>query len=200
MEGRTMAVDLLGLQTKFKALRRFERCLRGQSFFLRTGSKTVVSSVNWQEGTVSRPLSILALWMLGWAAAQDIHMSAVYVQAEQNLITDTLSKRVNVMAETALSDLAFKQIVERWGRPDVDVFAASSNAKVPRFISRDPMMGAMAAEAFSLAWTLLGYLYLFPSLPLIPLVLEKLVQDKVVRVVLVWCSKCRYAVISQNTK
>uniref|UniRef100_H3BCB5 Reverse transcriptase RNase H-like domain-containing protein n=1 Tax=Latimeria chalumnae TaxID=7897 RepID=H3BCB5_LATCH len=147
-------INYLELLAMFKALWRFEGHLQGQSVLLRANNKMAVSYVSGQGGTVSRPpLSILALQMLNWVATRDIHLSAVYVPGEQNLIANTLSRRVNAMVEAALSDLAFQQIIERWGRPDVGIFAAPSNAKVPCFISRVPMEGAVPADTFSLAWT-----------------------------------------------
>uniref|UniRef100_H3A3T3 Reverse transcriptase RNase H-like domain-containing protein n=1 Tax=Latimeria chalumnae TaxID=7897 RepID=H3A3T3_LATCH len=190
-------LNYLELLVMFKALWGFESRLRGQSIVLRADNKTAVSYVNQQGGMVPCPLSIIALRMLSWAAIRDSHLSVVYVLGEQNLIVDALSKRVNAMAEAALSDLAFQQIMER------DDFAAPSKAEVPHFISCVPTVGAVAADAFSLAWTLLGYLYLFLLLPLIPLVLGKLKRDRVSRavmVVLVCCSKPWYAVLSQNTR
>uniref|UniRef100_H3B8L7 ribonuclease H n=1 Tax=Latimeria chalumnae TaxID=7897 RepID=H3B8L7_LATCH len=149
-------INYLELFAMLKALQRFKG-----KVLLRADNKMAVSYVNWQGGTVSRPPLHPSS-----SDAKDLHLSTVYLQGEQNLTADALSRRVNAMAEAALLDLAFQQIMERWGHPNIDVFAAPGNAKVHHFISCVPTVGAVAADAFSLAWTSLGYLYLFPPLPL----------------------------------
>uniref|UniRef100_H3AI99 RNase H type-1 domain-containing protein n=1 Tax=Latimeria chalumnae TaxID=7897 RepID=H3AI99_LATCH len=162
-------INYLELLAMFKALRRFE-----SNVLLRVDNKTTVAYVNQQGGTVfPPPLPPSSL---------DAGMSAGYVLGNQNLIADALSRRVNVMAEAALTDQAFGWIMERWGRLDVDVFVAPSNAKVHLAC---PDGGRDGSRCLFTGVDFIGVPVSVPPLPLIPLVLEKLERDRVVKTVLV---------------
>ncbi|KAJ8034638.1 hypothetical protein HOLleu_21560 [Holothuria leucospilota] len=70
----------------------------------------------------------------------------------------------------------FKQIVDRFGQPEVDLFASRLNKQVNRFVSWLPDPEAEAIDAFTLDWGDLNF-YAFPPFCLIPRCLQKIIND-----------------------
>ena len=104
-----------------------------------------------------------------------------YVQSAEN-ISDNASRVFpgkSVHTEWSLSNTDFQKVLELSSIvPDIDMFAAKCNAKVPKFISWTPQVGATYVDAFTVDWhNLKGFL--FPLFNLISHVVKKCVDDKV---------------------
>ena len=63
--------------------------------------------VNKIGGTISFDLCLLALAMWEWAEARNIHLSAVYLPDQLNIIADTLSGLIDLDSEWMLNPLIF---------------------------------------------------------------------------------------------
>ena len=86
--------------------------------------------------------------------------------------------------EWSLNPIVCKTIFNRLQRPLIDLFATSQNAQLPTFCSwtQDPM--AYAQDAMSISWNF-TIAYAFPSIALIPRVLEKLATSKNCEILLI---------------
>jgi hypothetical protein len=139
-------------------------------------NKTAVSYLNKQGGRKSH-LNRLAREIWKWAKSHKNWISAVYLEGIKNKVADYESRHVNDNLEYEISDEMFQKICQRFGKPDVDLFASRLNNKCKKFISwkADPL--AMSVNAFTVSWE--GFLgYAFPPCNQIGKVLQKLEQEK----------------------
>ena len=65
----------------------------------------------------------------------------------------TFSRKINDDLEWALDAAIFQEIVDRFGKPDIDLFASRINHKLKKYVSFRPDPNAMAVDAFSMPWT-----------------------------------------------
>ena len=84
-----------------------------------------------------------------------------------NVEADELSRGLNINEdiEWALVMDIFQEIVCRFGKPDIDLFASRLNHKLEKYISFRPDPNAMAVDAFSISWTKQYVYFLHLSAP-----------------------------------
>ena len=162
----------------FIGLKLFARCQPCLTHIhLQMDNTTAVHYVNKTGGTISFDLCMLALAMWEWAEARNIHLSAVYLPGQLNLITGTLSCLIDLDSEWMLNPLIFRQVCSTYSIPKVDLFATQVNNQVPNLVSWFPDPEAMATNAFTFPWS--GHLsYVFPPFSQIMKCLKKIQTDK----------------------
>ena len=144
---------------------------------LRIDNTTAISYINKMGGVRIKAYCNVArdIWKL--AEEKQIILSASYIPSRENIDADRLSRLVNSDAEWELAHYAFKQIINAFGIPDIDLFATRNNRKCKKFCSWLPDEEAFQINAFTLNWNKL-YFYAFPPFVIILRVLEKVQQDK----------------------
>ena len=170
---------------------------QGDQVHLSLDSLTAVSFINRMGGTRSRPLCSAAqeLWDLvlsrgGW-------VSAVWVSRDDNQLSDMLSKSKVSNWDFCLSQAVLHQLWSRWFHPVVDVFASRSCHVLPGYYSWYPDPEALAQDAFSVPkWP--DRIYVFPPIPLVSMVLEKIKKDQSTAILIVpgWRSALWWDMIS----
>lgn len=114
--------------------------------------------------------------------------------SQENTDADRESRRTNIDTEWELANFAFK-IVNRWGHPEIDLFASRNNTKISKFCSwkRDPE--ASAIDAFTLDWKNLKF-YAFPPFSVVLKALQKIRNDGACGILVVpnWPSQPWYLV------
>ena len=106
-------------------------------------------------GGKKRYLNVLAIDIWNWCISRSIHLSISHVAGCLNVEADELSRGLNLNEdlEWALDMDIFQEIVCRFGKPDIDLFASRLNHKLEKYISFRPDPNAMAVDAFSISWT-----------------------------------------------
>ena len=96
-----------------------------------------------------------------------------------NVEADELSRGLNLNEELkwALDMDIFQEIVCRFGKLDIDLFASRLNPKLEKYISFRPDPNAMVVVAFSISWTK-QYVYIFAFFSTLSMVLWKIVEDE----------------------
>ncbi|MCP5014251.1 MAG: hypothetical protein GY938_03090 [Ketobacter sp.] len=69
-------------------------------------------------------------------------------------------------------------IFNRWGTPEIDFFATSRNCVLGKFASWGPDPRATLIDSFQSDWASFSSVYLFPPIPLIPRVMQKIVMER----------------------
>lgn len=92
-----------------------------------------------------------------------------------NTQADWLSRTTINHAEWQLHPHLFRQIMDRFGLPIMELFASPSNAHLPWFFTRFQTPGAEGADALRCLWPQ-GLLYAFPLTPLKPRVIRKVLE------------------------
>ena len=149
---------------------------------VQTDNTTALSYINNMGGVKVKLCNNIAKELIVWCKARGIWVSASYIPGRNNTEADSLSRKINDNLEWKLDKSSFEYICNKFGTPDIDLFASRANHQLPRYMSFYPDAGAEAINAFSQKWD--SFAYLFPPFNLIPRVLRKIQEDKA-RVVLV---------------
>ena len=116
-----------------------------------------------------------------------------HVPGKWSRTADGKSRIFHDSIEWMLDHNLFKQVTKHLGLPVVDLFASWVNHQMPEFVSWRPEPGAIATDAFNIAWDF-PLSYLFPPFCLIPMRLRKVMQEQVDRILIapVWRSRSWY--------
>ena len=169
-------INLLELEAVRLSALQFLEHLRGRSVLLRTDNTTVVSYINRQGGTHSHTLWRLTKDLLSWAMSHKISIHAVHLPGKENTIADLLSRLSDSPTEWSLQETVAHKIWVRYGRPEVDLFAAPDNHKLRTFCALTPHPRAWRVDAFTCNWRDL-VAYAFPPPALIARILRKVQAD-----------------------
>ena len=127
-------------------------------------------------------------------------VSAAHIIGTINTEADKQSRVLEDATEWKLNSALFYKIVEKFGKPDIDLFATRINKQLGRYVSWHPEPEAMAINTFSLTSNN-DYFYMFPPFSLVGRVLAKIQRDKTNAVILVpdWSTQYWYPRLLQMT-
>ncbi|XP_033116453.1 uncharacterized protein LOC117116501 [Anneissia japonica] len=173
LEESTSHINVLELLAVRRSLEAFVDRAKGKAVLVHSDSSTVVSYINRQGGTHSPTLCFHTWQLLLWCLSHRIHLRAAHIPGRLNVLADGLSRRRLPPlrpTEWRLCPVVAQHIFNTFGRPNLDLFATSSNTQLPTFCSRFPEPTAWAVDALSISWD--GFwAYAFPPLSLLPRVM-----------------------------
>jgi hypothetical protein len=105
----------------------------------------------------------------------NINLSAEHIQEKENVEADALS-RVSDWADWELNQQIFEVLQSHWGSFGMDLFASSTNKKIPSYFSWKPDPEALGLDAMTQRWE--GNVYAYPPYSMILKVLQKLRMEK----------------------
>ncbi|CAN2391224.1 hypothetical protein PRIEUP_LOCUS1263 [Pristimantis euphronides] len=171
------------LRAVWEALKASKPILTGTHVKVLSDNMTAVALLRHQGATKHPALQALALKIFIWAEKVVQSISAIHLRGSETQEADFLSRNKIDPGEWSLKQQVFNSLVDRWGKPEVDLFATGKNTKVETFFSLNPLVGPRRVDALSQPWNMeLGYA--FPPIPLIPAVLKK-IQREPTRLILV---------------
>lgn len=168
---KTAHINYLELMAVMLALQHFEQFIRGCHVLVRTDNTTTLCYINKQGGLRSAKLHALAHKLTLWCDEHLLSVRAVHVPGLQNTGADLLSRGRYLYAAWSLNQAVANQIWQRFGRPQVDLFASEENSKCPQFFSMSGQ-APLGLDALAHPWPR-GLLYAFPPLSLILPTLER---------------------------
>lgn len=174
---RKIHINQLELLAAYFGLKIFAKNLKNCQILLRIDNSTAIAYINRMGGIQYPHLTQVTKEIWQWCEARDIFIYASYIKSADNEIADAESRRIHADIEWELADDAFQIIVEKFGRPQVDLFASRVNAKCACYVSwhRDP--DALVVNAFTIKWTTIKF-YAFPPFTIILKTLRKIISDK----------------------
>ena len=88
-----------------------------------------------------------------------------HIYQEQPILRQikNLARKLEYVTQWKLNPTLFQKIVEKFGKPNIDLFATGINQQLDRYLSWHQEQEAMAINAFSLTWDN-NYFYMFPHL------------------------------------
>lgn len=141
-----------------------------------TDNMTALANINNQGSTHSLECNSLARKIWNWAYARNVWLSAAHIPGKDNIQADAASRKYKDELEWAMADGIFQFLCNRWGKPEIDLFASRLNNKARVFCSWRAEPGAAYTDAFSIKWT--GqFCYAFPPFCLLGKVLQKFQAD-----------------------
>ncbi|CAJ0962706.1 unnamed protein product [Ranitomeya imitator] len=174
-----LPINILEIRAIRLALSRFHTLLAGHPIRVQSDNVTAVAYINNQGGTRSRAAMQEVSHILRWAETNHSSISAVHIPGVENWAADFLSRQGLASGEWELHPEVFRQICLRWGTPDVDLMASRLNAKVHNFIARSRDPQAIGVDALIFPWHQFQLPYVFPPLPLLPKVIQKIKTEGV---------------------
>jgi hypothetical protein len=153
---------------------------RGSNVQLWCDNQVAVSYIRNMGGRVER-LDKIAKQIWLELEAKDVFMLASYVHTSENpadaLTRGVASKKQLLDCEVQLNPSVFQSLLNHGPfSPEIDWFASSVNAQLPRFYAWKNDPAAEGIDAFDFIWSVVpGYAY--PPFVLIPKILRKVIED-----------------------
>lgn len=170
---KTLDINYLELLSAFFGLKCYAEHLRNCDVILRIDNTTAIAYINKMGGIQFPGSSNLAKQIWEWCEQRAIWIFASYIPSKENAEADFESRRLEPETEYSLSNSAFREVVNAFGRSEIDLFATRINIKCLKYVSwvRDP--NSVWVDAFTLNWNNCLF-YAFPPFPVILRVLRKI--------------------------
>jgi hypothetical protein len=144
---------------------------------IKTDNTTTKICINHQGSTQSQSCNRVARLIWDWCISRHNWISASYLPGIQNYLADEASRKFSDETEWKLDSTMFAFIIDKFGSPDIDLFATRLNCQLRPFCSWRPDPEATYVDAFSFVWNF-NMVYIFPPFSLIPAILNKLRRDQ----------------------
>ncbi|KAJ8913785.1 hypothetical protein NQ315_002691 [Exocentrus adspersus] len=160
-------INVLELWAAFYGLKSFANEMCNCRILLRLDNTTAVSNLNRMGGVKYEHLNRITNMIWDWCENRNIMLFASYINTRDNIEADKESRSMNIETEFELNSLAFNEIVDTFGLPQIDLFASNLNTKCATYVSwhRDP--DCYAVDAFTIS-SRQFFFYAFPPFSLIP--------------------------------
>ncbi|XP_070519726.1 uncharacterized protein [Cardiocondyla obscurior] len=176
-EEKNWSINRLELKAVSFGLKCLTDNVSNSNILLRVDNTTALAYINRKGGTRYPDLHTIAKEIWDWCKKNNNWIFASYICSADNAEADFESRRLEPETEYSLAQSAFEKIIDKFGVPDMDLFASRTNSKCEKFVSWKKDPEAFAIDAFTLNWNS-DFFYAFPPFILIPRVLEKIKQDK----------------------
>ena len=164
---------------------------------------TVVAYINKEGGTRSKDLMQETYSLFTLVRQQDWNLRATYIPGKLNVIADQLSREGQLLpTEWSLHQEAADILFQKWGKPQIDLFATRFNTKCQLFISPVPDPQAWDVDTLSLSLEEMdGYAY--PPHQILSKFLQKIQLTSHCRIILVaphWPTQIWFPLLGRLSK
>ena len=128
-------------------------------------------------GGPKEDLNEIARKIWSWCYRHNNWITATHLPGVLNTTADTESRSVHDNTEWKLHPKLFDKICQKFGTPDIDLFASRLNNQLARYCSWKPDPGASAVDCMSEHWGQY-FFYAFPHFNMIGRVLKKVETDQ----------------------
>ena len=145
---------------------------------------SAIAYVNKQGGTKCMAQNKLATEIWEYCRQNDIYISAAHIPGKHNVLADEASRQFFDAAEWSIPEKIFRSLVNNHGMPEIDLFASRLNYKIDTYVSWFPDPESTYIDAMKIKWS--GrFIYAFPPFSMIWPVLNKILEDKVEKALIV---------------
>lgn len=177
-------INALELLAAFFGLKCFASQCKDCDILLRIDNTTAIAYINKMGGIRFKNLNRIAKDIWNWCELRNIWLYASYISSADNNKADFESRKLEPETEFELKDEAFQEIVEMFGKPEIDLFASRVNKKCERYIAWNSDPDALTIDAFTVNWNG-SYFYAFPPFAIILKVLRKIVHEKATGIIVI---------------
>lgn len=133
-----------------------------------TDNTTALAYIKNMGGVQSEQCNKEASIIWDYCEQNNLWLIPAHIAGKLNVQADLASRKFTDDVEWELSNKLWENIVNKWGQPDIDMFASRINNKCVTFISWLPQPEAWLIDAFSIAWDFDNkLLYFFPPFSLV---------------------------------
>ena len=171
-------INVLEMLAIFYALKAFDRQTKLDDKHIRIScdNTTAVAYLNNMGGSKSPACNKVAKDIWFWCMSRNIWISVVHLAGRLNTDADRESRHFNDDIEWKLNPKIFKLICQKFGQPDIDMFASRLNCQLRPFVSWKPDPECWAVDAFYVDWSQ-RFIYCFPPFSVIQRTLRKWEED-----------------------
>ena len=193
------SINFLELLAIFYALQALYCNKKNVHIEFQSDNISAIKYINDMGGMTSKSMDSLAkdIWL--WCLDREIFISAVHIPGIHNT-ADFYSRNFSDSTEWMLKKEIFQRLCSHFFQPDIDLFASRLNRQLEVFVSWFPEPGAIHYDALSMSWQ--DYIpYIFPPFSLVGKVINKIVDDKVEKAILVfpfWKSQSWFPLLLDN--
>ena len=161
---------------------------------------TAINYVNQMGNMKSQTCNNIGGRIWDFCTKNQLWLSAAHIPGTVNIEADKQSRILEDATEWKLYPAVFKKIVEKFGKPDIDLFPTRIDKQLDGYVSWHPEPKAMAINAFSLTWNN-NYFDMFPPFSLVGRVLAKIHRGETNTVIVVpdWSIQYWYPQLLQMT-
>lgn len=142
-----------------------------------TDNTTALAYIKNMGGVQSKECNAEAKLIWNYCEQNKLWLIPAHIAGKLNVQADSASHNFTDDVEWELSNKLWDKIVNKWGQPDIDMFASRINNKCDTFISWFPQPEAWLIDAFSIAWDIPNKcLYFFPPFSLVGRVLTNIIR------------------------
>lgn len=174
---KTHHINYLELKAVLLGLKSFCENVCNINVLLRVDNTTAIAYINRMGGIQFPHLNKITREIWQWCEARQIFIFSSYIRSRDNTDADRASRHTNIDTEWDLNTNNFQDIVQKFGQPDIDLFASRLNNKCTKYVSwkRDP--GAYEIDAFTINWNRY-FFYAFPPFALVLKCLRKIIEEE----------------------
>ena len=144
------------------ALQSFKGKIENSHVKILSDNSTAVAYINNMGGSKSLQWNDTSREIWLWCLKYDIWLSCAHIPGKLNVEADKKSRLFNDQTEWKLNHKVFQNIIGKWGKPVIDLFASRLNFQIENYCAWKPDPSASYIDAFSLNWTDFDFIYLFP--------------------------------------
>ena len=186
-------INYLELLAIFLSLKALCSAYTGSHIQVQCDNTTAVCYINNMGGSKSTLCNAITKQIWALCITQNNWLSATHLPGCENVEADAESRIFNDRTEWMLDPQVFKGITQKFGNPEIDLFASRLNKQCAKYASWRPDPEASFVDAFSVQWNNL-FFYAFPPFSLIGRCLEKIHANKAEGILIVpfWPSQSWY--------
>lgn len=170
-------VNALELRVVWLGLRSFCNDLKNVDIKVESDNTTTIAHINNQGGTCNEECNKQTRLIWEWCKAREIWLVATHLPGKLNETADFESQNFTENTEWQLNLEIFKILCERWGSPDMDLFASRLNNQVPCYASWGPDPLCSFVNAFTCDWGNSNSVIYFPVSGCSPRCVQKLKEE-----------------------
>lgn len=174
---KTLHINVLELRAVWLGLNTFCRQCHGVDIKVESDNTTTVTYLNNQGGTRSLECNEQARQIWNWCETRELWLWASHIPGVSNEEADFESRNFTENTEWGLNKKIFQRICDRWGTPDVDLFASRLNHQVPCYASWGPDPFCSFVNAFTFKWSEFDLCFIFPPFRLMTRCVQKIREE-----------------------
>jgi len=134
---------------------------------------TSIAYINNKGGCKSEYCNNMSQRIWEFCIERGLHVSAAHIPGTHNITADIASRQFKESAEWMLCPSVFKSLCDKFGTPEIDLFATRLNKQLPKYVSWLPDPGSAYVDAMSIKWSNI-FTYIFPPFSMLWPVIKKI--------------------------
>ena len=172
LQEQSLHINVLELKSIYLSILIYFDKLHSSTVHIHTDNQVALFSLKRQGSTQSPWCNKFTAKIMNFLENRNLHLIVSYIRSENNTEADQASRVYQHDLEWSIPDDQFEKICQKWGSPEIDLFASRLNHRVPKYCSWRPDPHAYAVDAFGIDWDEFNLIYAFPPIRLLPRVLK----------------------------